>query len=104
MKEYVFCLAILAVVLASGCVNQEQDSPNTVDMINIQFVPETIEINVGDTVTWMNRDPVTHTITGFGVDAIVNSGETFNHTFNDAGTYDYACTIHPGMEGTVIVS
>ena len=33
----------------------------------------------------------------------MGGGATFEHTFEEAGTFDYVCTVHPGMEGTVVV-
>ena len=53
------------------------------------------------TVTMHNID---HTVTGFGIDLTVPPGQTISHTFDQLGTFDYRCTIHPGMTGTVIVS
>ena len=73
-------------------------------MHNIQFVPKTIQIHTGDTVTWTNQDNIDHTVTGFGIDLTVPPGQTISHTFDQLGTFDYRCTIHPGMTGTVIVS
>ena len=75
----------------------------SVSMANFRFNPHTIEIQAGQTVTWTNDDSVSHTVVGFGENASVPAGGTFSHTFATPGTYDYACTIHPGMTGTVIV-
>ncbi|NIQ04689.1 MAG: cupredoxin family copper-binding protein [Candidatus Korarchaeota archaeon] len=83
----------------------------TVDMENLEFVPETITIQVGTTVKWINKDSVDHTVTsgtrGNPTDLFdsgdVGAGETFQYTFTNAGTYDYYCKYHPGMEGVVNV-
>ena len=56
-----------------------------------------------ETVIWINKDNVAHTVTGFGIDEKVQPGQSITHTFNETGSYDYVCTIHPGMTGTVIV-
>ncbi len=117
MKKYFFILLLAAVLAFYGCAQYEQtadgtgaDEPETADegivtvsMENIQFVPATVEISPGDTVKWVNNDGFPHTVTGFGVDVNVQPGEPFTHTFNEKGTFDYECTIHPGMEGSVIV-
>jgi plastocyanin len=85
---------------SSGIFNTPIGNGNfTVDMVNIAFVPETLTIETGDTVTWSNQDSVPHTVTGFGDDVNVPPGETFSHTFNEPGTFDYVCTIHPEMSG-----
>ena len=70
------------------------------------------QVNVGEKVTWQNQDTFYHTVTsgtpGDGPDGLFDSGliETylyFYHTFEEAGTYDYFCTIHPWMQGKVVV-
>jgi len=72
----------------------------------IYFDPDMITVSVGTTVKWMNNDVAIHTTTStegeFDSD-IFSAGESFEHTFNAIGTYDYFCIVHPWMEGTVIV-
>jgi len=74
---------------------------------NFAYTPAEVTIPVGGTVTWTNQDPVPHTATGFeGADfqsGTLNQGESFSHTFAEAGTYQYRCEFHAGMLGTVIV-
>jgi plastocyanin len=60
----------------------------------------------GTTVTWTNKDPVTHTVTsddGVSFNATVASGATFSYTFANKGTFSYHCNIHTSMHGTVTV-
>ena len=77
------------------------------------YVPSSVSINVGDTVSWSNDDTAAHTVTSGsptgGPDGIFDSslfmaGTTYEHTFNDAGSYDYFCMVHPWMKGSVQVS
>ncbi len=77
----------------------------TVDIANFTFDPGTVTVQVGDTVTWTNNDSVPHTATsGDGsFDGEMQPGESFSFTFEDEGTFDYICEIHPDMEGTVVV-
>jgi plastocyanin len=67
--------------------------------------PEEIRVPVGATVRWVNKDPLAHTVTAAGVwdSGLVEPGKTFEFTFKTAGTYNYICTPHPFMKGTVIV-
>ena len=67
---------------------------------------------MGGTVTWENNDTAAHTATGgsategpSGVfdSSLIMAGSSFSHTFEDAGTFDYFCMVHPWMEGAVIV-
>jgi plastocyanin len=78
-----------------------------VSMEGIAFNPEEITVAVGDTVTWTNNDSADHDVTGddfsSGEPGGLAGGDTFEHTFEEAGTFDYVCTVHPGMEGTVTV-
>ena len=75
-------------------------------MKNIQYVPDSITVSVGDTVTWTNSDSVAHTVTGDNGEfdsGTIEPGGQFSFTFETAGTITYHCTIHPNMKGTVIV-
>jgi plastocyanin len=78
-----------------------------VTMKGIAFNPADITIKAGDTVTWTNDDSTGHDVTGddfkSGAPGGIGNGDTFEHTFDKAGTFDYVCTVHPGMEGTVKV-
>jgi len=76
------------------------------------FIPSTVVITVGGTVTWENTDTAAHTSSsGTPVDgpdgvfdsSLVMAGASFSHTFDSAGTFDYFCMVHPWMTGTVIV-
>lgn len=75
------------------------------------FDPETIEVAAGDTVTWTNQDGVPHTVTAGSsgaatddFDEALDAGDSAEITFDEAGTYDYFCAIHPTMTGQVVVS
>jgi plastocyanin len=78
-----------------------------VSMKDIEFNPGTLTIKAGQTVTWVNDDSVGHDVTGddfeSGDAGGMNGGDTYDHTFNKAGTYPYVCSVHPGMKGTVKV-
>ena len=81
------------------------------------YSPNPIDARVGDTITWTNRDSTPHTVTS-GVNGqpdgsfdsspnfnpLMAPGQTFSHTFTEAGQYPYYCALHPNMVGTVIVA
>jgi plastocyanin len=78
----------------------------TVAMRNIKFNPRDITIGRGDTVTWENEDAERHNAIGENNSfdtPVIDQGETSQHTFNNAGTIDYFCTLHANMEGTITV-
>lgn len=76
-----------------------------VTMRDNAFDPPSITVQVGDTVVWTNGGAVAHTSTSSGVwdSGFVNPGQTFSRTFSAAGTFNYVCTLHLGMNGTVVV-
>jgi amicyanin len=71
------------------------------------FSAPTVTVKAGTTVTWINHDDDTHTVTST-VDTFRSPGldtdETFSYTFTTPGTYEYYCTLHPLMTGKVIVT
>jgi plastocyanin len=81
----------------------------TVDIPAIEFDPTDVTVAAGSTVTWTNSDDLPHTVTkdgGPGADfdsGNIDPGGEFEQTFDQPGTVDYVCTIHPGQAGTVTV-
>lgn len=83
------------------------DTTVEVTIVNFAFSPATVNITVGGTVTWTNKDGTTHTVTADGGafdSGNLDSGKTFSFTFNQAGTFSYHCAIHPSMKATVTVT
>jgi YVTN family beta-propeller protein len=77
-----------------------------ISIASFVFAPGAVTIEVGQTVAWMNRDTVPHTVTsddGKWDSGTLQPGATFSHTFDQPGTYAYHCSIHPFMQATVIV-
>jgi amicyanin len=78
-----------------------------VTMSNFKFDPATLTVPVGSTVTWTNQDEEPHTVAAkdgsFHSPGIDTHG-TYSFTFAKAGTFDYVCSIHPFMTGTVVVT
>ena len=78
-----------------------------VSMKDIKFNPGKLKIKAGQTVTWTNDDSVGHDVTGddfqSGDPGGIDGGGTYQHTFKKAGTFDYVCSVHPGMKGKIEV-
>src|SRR6266508_4182387 len=78
-----------------------------VSIDDLAFSPATVVVQAGDTVTWTNQQTdVPHTVTADGGSfdsGTLNTGDTFQYTFDTAGTFPYHCAIHPTMHGTVEV-
>jgi plastocyanin len=82
-------------------------SGNQVNIDGFAFVPASLTVSAGTTVTWTNRDEEPHTVAasdGSFHSPGMGTGATFTHTFGTAGTFDYVCSIHPMMHGTVVVT
>lgn len=83
----------------------------SVSISDFAFQPDAIEVGAGATVTWTNEDGVPHTVTagtpdagGDAFDERVDAGGTAEVGFDETGTFDYFCAIHPTMTGQVVVS
>ena len=78
-----------------------------VTISNFKFDPATLTVPVGSTVTWTNQDEEPHAIAGkdgsFHSPGMDTHG-TYSFTFAKPGTFDYICSIHPFMSGTVVVT
>lgn len=77
-----------------------------VNIFDYQFLPGTLEVPVGTTVTWINNDVIDHTVTSS--DGLFDSGDmlpgdSFSFTFSEAGEYEYVCTLHRGMAPATII-
>ena len=73
---------------------------------NFSFAPASAAIPVGTTVTWTNHDDIPHNVVSTEQkfkSPVVDTDETFSHTFDVPGTFKYYCSIHPRMTGQVVV-
>lgn len=119
-RHHITLLAVLAagaVLSIAGCSDDSNPSSsgggNTrphFKQVSIQgssFNPATLNLVVGDTVLWTNKDGINHTVTS-DTGSELNSGtlttnQTYQHVFTTSGTFGYHCTVHPSMAGTVNV-
>ncbi|MCG8468602.1 MAG: plastocyanin/azurin family copper-binding protein [Gemmatimonadetes bacterium] len=79
-----------------------------IDVSSIAYRRPELEVPVGTTVRWVNKDPVAHTVTPDDEDATwgsnrIGPGEVYEHTFRREGRFSYHCVPHPFMRGVVIV-
>ena len=103
---FVGAVAVMAVAIHTP-IAREKSTPNEVAIDNFSFIPQTLTVPVGTTVTWVNHDDVPHTVLSVDRKTIVSpaldTDEKFSYTFAVAGTNDYYCSVHPHMKGRVIV-
>jgi plastocyanin len=85
---------------------QQPPAAKEVTIDNFSFGPMELTVPVGAQVTWINKDDVPHVV--MSVDKIFKSkaldtDDKFSFTFQQAGTYEYFCSVHPKMTGKIIV-
>lgn len=111
-----WAVAALALVALAGCGGGSGESagpgespdPNTVVLRDIAFKPGVLKVEAGTTVTWRFEDQgISHDVKaedGSFASEVADSG-TFEHTFDEPGTYPYVCTLHATqMKGTIEVT
>ncbi|MBU1671918.1 MAG: cupredoxin family copper-binding protein [Actinobacteria bacterium] len=115
-RAVVLGILVIALLALAGCGGETRTTPTTpgtspgsttgksVSIKNFSFDPSSLTVDVGDRVVWTNDDDVDHTVTGTGLDSgTLKPGDTYSFTFDTAGTYNYQCTLHPAMQGQVVV-
>lgn len=105
-------MTVLGLILL-GCAGTTTPAGHNhqVAMQDNQFAPDSLEVAVGDTVTWLNQGTNQHTATSGEVGApdgkwdsgALSSGGSFAHVFTTAGNYHYYCQFHAsmGMKGVI---
>lgn len=110
-------LAVLA-GLSLGACGSDSDSPSTttaaadaassesvsVSVDDNLFDPEQATVSAGDSVRWEWVGAAPHNVTGEGFQSETQTEGEFEHTFDEAGTYEYVCTLHTEMKGTIEVT
>ena len=133
MKYYIFYFIILLLILSSSLFSSYALGQNIIVTIpngaanntTQHFIPNPVNIHVGDTIEWINKDSTIHTVTGIEVmvidktssghmpdlglktsvfdSKILYPGDTFSQTFDQEGSYNYICIIHPYLIWTINV-
>jgi plastocyanin len=111
--SFAAAVIVSTVAACSSASTQVGKSPrpanaNEVVISDYKFVPQTLTVPIGTTITWVNHDIARHTVTRHTLDEPFDSGllgnqEVFSHTFRTAGSYGYLCVPHSGMQGTIVV-
>ncbi len=121
---YVIVFSIIGITLFSGLENSFAEELIKVsipkgtsvpgcEVKSLCYIPDPISVTVGDVVEWTNRDSASHTVSSGsqknGADGIIysglmQSGKVFAFSFDESGVFPYFCTIHPWMEGLIIVN
>jgi plastocyanin len=81
---------------------------DTVELVDMCFSSTVLYVQRGTDVTWINRDPMGHNVVGVGgtwgdLDLTLDQGDIVSYRFDEDGVFPYACWIHPGMVGAIVV-
>jgi plastocyanin len=88
----------------AGTQPTESSAGATVTEKDLAFDPATLELKVGDTVTFTNEDSAPHNVSIDGKElGSQNQGDSVTWTAEKAGTFPYTCTVHPSMTGEIVV-
>lgn len=100
--------AASAVLITLAAVSRRAFAANaTVTIDNFAFSPTPLTVARGTIVTWENRDDIPHAIYFPALNLhshALDTNDTFAHRFDQPGTFDYICSIHPHMRGRIVVS
>lgn len=100
--------ASVAVLWLAAWTQSTAATPETATILvkNLMFMPASLTVKAGSTVTWANEDNEPHTVvsdTGLFRSAAMDTDESFSFKFDMPGTYHFICSIHPSMVGTIVV-
>jgi plastocyanin len=93
---------------ATSSTSTNAASGPTVTIKDFAFHPASLTVKPGTKVTFVQADSIGHNATATGANAFktptLSKGQSYTVTLTKAGTYNYICTIHPNMRGTIVVS
>jgi plastocyanin len=100
---------VLAAAFIARATRPARAAEAAVNIDNFAFAPATLTVPAGTTVVWRNRDDIPHTVMSSDSpprfrSPPLDTGDTFKHVFDSPGTFRYFCSIHPHMQGSVVVT
>ena len=107
LLSVIILLSVFILSCSKSSIDTSTPGKNEVFMSGTAFTPSTITVTKGSSVKWTNKDDMTHTVTsdnGLFDSGDKNLNETYTHLFDSLGSFNYHCTTHSGMTGTVIVT
>lgn len=113
IKALLLTILILLNVLVAALGNDMSNDPkraaagHRIEIRDFMFNPMTITVKSGETITWINRDDEPHTVVSVGKkfqkSPALDTDQEFTITAGAPGTYEFFCSVHPKMTGTIIV-
>ena len=97
------CALPLSALILPG---QAQNAPVQVGIDNFTFNPQKLTVKAGTTVIWTNKDDIPHAVAAVNKEfksKTLDTDDGYAFTFTTPGSYEYFCSLHPHMTGTVVV-
>ena len=96
---------VLGLALACAMAGPAFAARHVVAIDGMQFAPASLTVRSGDSVVWVNRDPVPHTATAAGAfdSKAIQPGKSWTYVAGKRGRFTYLCTFHPTMTATLVV-
>ena len=106
---------LLAAALGGACAlplgalvlpTYAQQAPVPISIDNFTFNPQKLTVKAGTTVTWTNKDDIPHAIATASKQfrsKTLDTDDAYSFTFTTPGSYEYFCSLHPHMTGTIVV-
>jgi plastocyanin len=106
MTRRVLAAIFAAAILAAAASFPAHAADTKVKIDNFSFAPESVTVKAGTTVTWINEDDIPHTVASSAKafkSKALDTDDTYAFTFMTPGVYQYFCSLHPHMTGTIVV-
>jgi plastocyanin len=103
-KVFGRCMAVALGLLFWSSLAQAAEVKVKID--NFTFNPQKLTVTAGTTVTWTNEDDIPHTVassTKAFKSKVMDTEGSFSFTFATPGAFEYFCSLHPHMTGTIVV-
>jgi plastocyanin len=104
-RAALYAAALWGIALGGPSIAETPD-PNRIVVKDFMFVPNSLTVKAGSSVTWANMDDEPHTVVsdaGLFRSGAMDTNESFTFKFDKPGTYHFTCSIHPRMVGTIVV-
>jgi plastocyanin len=109
-RHRLWLAAVSAALLWGGgvCIpsGAQTPDPNRIVIKEFMFTPNPLTVKAGSTVTWVNTDEEVHTVASASHlfrSGALDTNDSFSFKFDLPGTYQFTCSLHPRMVGTIIV-
>ena len=83
-----------------------EEHSREVKIDNFSFGPQTVTVDRGTTVEWVNHDDIPHAVAADDrsfKSRVLDTDEKYSHKFDRPGSYPYFCSLHPKMTGKIVV-